>query len=131
MATAKILVIDDEDYQRRLMEKLLAKLGYSVTVVDSPEAAFPFLAKEQFPVIITDLIMLEMDGVEFCRLVREENRETVIIALTGHQSLFDAAKLEQFGFDMLLSKPFTVEAIQAAIEKGLELFRERTAASFF
>jgi len=71
MMENKILVVDDEDFHRELMQKLLCKLGYDVAVVESAEAAFSHLAKEKVSIIITDLIMLEMDGVEFCQKIRE------------------------------------------------------------
>jgi CheY-like chemotaxis protein len=66
----KILVVDDEDFQRDLLKKLLAKVGYEVQEAQSPEVAMSMLDKEEFHVIITDLIMLDMDGVEFCQRVR-------------------------------------------------------------
>ena len=65
----KILVVDDEDFQRDLLKKLLTKSGYNVSEAESPEVALALLKKEDFPVIITDLIMLDMDGVEFCQRV--------------------------------------------------------------
>ena len=73
MPEKKILVVDDEDYQRDLMGKFLSKLGYPATIVESPEDALSLLNKATYSLIITDLIMLEMDGVEFCRRIRETN----------------------------------------------------------
>ncbi len=122
----KILVVDDEDYHRELMEKLLDKLGYQAVVVDSAEQAFSLLRKQRFPLIITDLIMLEMDGVEFCRRIRETDAQTVVIALTGHAELYDLEKLKEAGFDNHLSKPFKIDVIRQAIEAGLEQFRQRS-----
>ena len=116
----KILVVDDEDFQRDLLKKLLAKVGYEVQEAQSPEVAMSMLDKEDFQVIITDLIMLDMDGVEFCQRVRETNSKTVIIALTGHVDLYDIEKLKAVGFDNYLMKPIKVEIIQAAIEEGLK-----------
>ena len=80
----KVLVVDDEDFHRELMQKLLSKMGYEVAVAESAEEAFSLLKREKFPVIVTDLIMLEMDGVEFCQLLRETDTKTVVIALSGH-----------------------------------------------
>jgi len=121
----KILVVDDEDYHRELMQKLLSKLGYEVEAVESAEEAFPFLEKENYPVIITDLIMLEMDGVEFCRKIRETNNKTFVIALTGHTELYDIDKLKEAGFDNHLTKPFKIEIIKQAIQDGFEEFQRR------
>ena len=122
----KILVIDDEDYHRELMQKLLSKLGYQVEAVESAEDAFSCLARENFPVIITDLIMLEMDGVEFCRKIRETDNKTFIIALTGHTDLYDIDRLKEVGFDNHLTKPFKIDVIRQAIQEGMEEFRRRT-----
>jgi CheY-like chemotaxis protein len=122
----KILVVDDEDYHRELMLKLLSKLGYEVEAVESAEDAFSSLEKEKFPVIITDLIMLEMDGVEFCRKIRETDNKTVVIALTGHTELYDIDRLKEVGFDNHLTKPFKIEVLKQAIQDGFEVFRRRT-----
>ena len=126
MMERKILVVDDEDYHREVMRKLLVKLGYDVAVVDSAEAAFSHLAKEKVPIIITDLIMLEMDGVEFCRRIRETDDKTIVIALTGHTDLYEAKKLKEVGFDNHLNKPFRLDVIKEAIQEGFEEFRRRT-----
>ncbi len=121
-----ILVVDDEDYHRELMQKLLSKLGYEVEAVESAEDAFSSLDRKKFPVIITDLIMLEMDGVEFCRKIRETDNKTFIIALTGHTELYDIDRLKEVGFDNHLTKPFKMEVIKQAIQEGFEEFRRRS-----
>jgi len=122
----RILVVDDEDFHRELMRKLLSKLWYDVAVVDSAEAAFSYLAKKKVAIIITDLILLEMDGVEFCQKIREADNKTIVIALSGHTDLYDADKLKEVGFDNHLTKPFKIEAIQEAIQEGFEEFQRRT-----
>ncbi|UCF92711.1 MAG: response regulator [Desulfobacterales bacterium] len=124
----KVLVVDDEDFQRELMQKLLSKLGYTVAVAESPEVALTLLETEEFPVIVTDLIMLDMDGVEFCRQIRESNMESIIIALTGHGELYDPEKLKNAGFDNHLSKPIRIDVIQQALEEGFEELKRRKAA---
>ena len=121
----KILVVDDEDFHRELMQKLLTKLGYEVAVAESAEEAFFLLEKEKFPVIITDLIMLEMDGVEFCQMIRETDNKTVVIALSGYTKLYDTEKLKEAGFDNHLTKPFKIETISQAIKEGFEEFQRR------
>ena len=126
MMENKILVVDDEDFHRELMQKLLVKLGYDVVVVDSAEAAFSHLAKEKVSIIITDLILLEMDGVEFCQKIRETDKKTIIIALSGHTDLYDDDKIKDAGFDNHLTKPFKLDVIEEAIQEGFEEFRRRS-----
>ena len=121
----KILVVDDEDFQRDLLKKLLTKAGYTVAEAESPEAAFALMKNEDFPVIITDLIMLDMDGVEFCQRIRERNSQSVIIALTGYADLYDPAKLKRVGFDNYLTKPIKLDKIQPVIEAGFQEIKKR------
>ncbi len=124
----KILVVDDEDFQRDLLKKLLTKAGYTVAEAESPEAAFALMKNEDFPVIITDLIMLDMDGVEFCQRIRERNSQSVIIALTGYADLYDPAKLKRVGFDNYLTKPIKLDKIQPVIEAGFQEIKKRLKA---
>ncbi len=121
----KVLVVDDEDFHRELMQKLLSKLGYEVAVAESAEEAFALLREEKFPVIITDLIMLEMDGVEFCQMLRETDTKTVVIALSGHTELYNTDKLIEAGFDNHLTKPINIETISQAINAGFEQYQNR------
>lgn len=124
-----ILIIDDEDYHRELMRKLLTKMEYQVAVVESAEEALALLEKEAFPVILSDLIMLDMDGVEFCQTVRETDSDTVIIALTGHGDLYDSEKLKMVGFDGYLAKPIRMDRIKKALDDALEEAKRRKEAS--
>jgi CheY-like chemotaxis protein len=121
----KILVVDDEDFQRDLLNKLLTKEGYEVTEAESPQAAFAIMKREDFPVIITDLIMLDMDGVEFCQRIRERNSQLVIIALTGYADLYDLEKLKRVGFDNYLTKPIKLNKIQPVVEAGFKKIKQR------
>ncbi|MGD9042378.1 MAG: response regulator [Desulfobacterales bacterium] len=121
----KILVVDDEDFQRDLLKKLLTKSGYTVSEAESPEVALAIMKKEDFPVIITDLIMLDMDGVEFCQRIRERNSHSAIIALTGYADLYDLEKLKRVGFDNYLTKPIKLDKIQPVVEAGFEKIKKQ------
>lgn len=121
----KILVVDDEDFQRDLLKKLLTKVGYTVAEAESPEVALALMKNEDFPIIITDLIMLDMDGVEFCHRIREKNSQSVIIALTGYADLYDLEKLKHVGFDNYLTKPIKLDKIEPVIEEGFEKIEAR------
>jgi len=79
-------------------------------------------------VIITDLIMLDMDGVEFCQRIRERNFKSVIIALTGYADLYDLEKLKRVGFDNYLIKPIKLDKIQPVVEAGFQEIKKRRKA---
>lgn len=115
MQKQKILVVDDEDYHRKLMQTLLEKLGYQVRHCASPMEALSLLESERFPVIITDLIMYDMDGVDFCEKIRETNKTSKIFALSGFIELYEADKLNRAGFDGLISKPIDLESLKKTI----------------
>ena len=106
MARQKILVIDDQRNQLRLMKKLLTKLGHTAVTVDSSEEASLILKWEQdFSMIITDLKMPWLDGVQFCKNVKSSHPNLKIFALSGFISGYDALELKDAGFDGVYEKP--------------------------
>ena len=111
----KILVVDDEDYIREVMHTLLSKMGYEVTVVENSEDALTLAREKYFPVIITDLLLMGMDGVEFCEILRRKNKESKVFALSGHIDLYDAEKFKNAGFSGLLKKPIDIGEIKKVI----------------
>ena len=115
----KILVVDDEDYHRNLVKAFVEKLGYAVTDCASPIEALALLENTSFPLIITDLIMYDMDGMEFCEKVRETNRESKILALSGFIDLYESDKLNRAGFDGFLDKPIEMQKLKNAIVQAL------------
>ena len=118
MSEKKILVVDDEDYVRELMHTLLNKMGYEVTVAESSEDALRLIKKEYFPVIITDLLLMGMDGLEFCEILRQKSKKSKVFALTGHVNLYDAGKLENAGFSGLFKKPIDIGEMKKIIEES-------------
>ena len=122
MRKQKILVVDDEDYHRKLVKTLLEKLGYQVKNCASPLEALSLLESETFPVIITDLIMYDMDGVEFCEKIRETNKKSKVFALSGFVGLYEADKLDRAGFDGLLSKPIEIQNLKKTIANAFASF---------
>ena len=116
MIEKKILVVDDDGYQRRIIQRLLTKLGYSVATVNSAEEALALVQKEEFSVIITDLIMLNMDGLELCERLKEAHTDSVIFSLSGFQNLYSEKRLRRAGFDGHLEKPLDIDALEQMLE---------------
>jgi CheY-like chemotaxis protein len=116
----KILVIDDNTAQCKLLKKLFESYGYSVVALDSPEEALYLLEWKKFDVIITDLRMPWMNGAEFCRRSRNTRPQTLIYALSGYIQEFDRNELLEAGFDGIFSKPIRVNLIKDAIEEDLK-----------
>jgi len=129
MLEKKILFIDDEESQRDVMQRVLHKMGYLVTISGSSERALEILEQETFPLIITDLSMPGMDGTIFCKTVRQTNTKTIIYALSGYIESYETAQLEQLGFDGFLRKPITIEMLQNAIEGAFDKIRHGSHAN--
>ena len=108
MSTKKILVVDDNLSQLRLMKELLEKLGHMTVTVDSAEEAEHILRYgEHFSLIITDLRMPWLNGLNFCRKVKILNPDLKIYALSGYLYNFDMNELEDAGFDGMYQKPIS------------------------
>jgi CheY-like chemotaxis protein len=129
MARKKVLVVDDEDTIRELLEYSLGKAGYSVHSAASGEAALEILERESIPVMFIDLGLElgEMNGFELCERIREENPNATIYALTGYAKLFDPKEFQKAGFDDYFAKPIDVEAIHQALRDTFEKMDRRNA----
>jgi two-component system alkaline phosphatase synthesis response regulator PhoP len=121
----KILVVDDEESIREIMEINLVKLGYDPEFAKNGKEALEILENENFPLIITDLRMPEMDGVELCMQIRERHSETLIYAFSGGFTEVDSHELEKMGFDGLLCKPVKFEVLECALEGAFNKIDER------
>lgn len=120
MIEKKILFIDDEETQRDVMERVLEKMGYAVTLSADPLEALTVLSDEFFPLIITDLRMPGMDGTVLCKTIRETNRDSIIYALSGFIETYETETLEDIGFDGYLRKPVTLKMLKQAIEGAFD-----------
>ena len=111
----KILFVDDDKSQIELMKKIFVKMGYDAEFAKSAKEALGILDNEEFPIIITDLRMPEMDGIELCKRIREKSSESIIYAFSGLAEV-ESDNLEDIGFDGLLCKPVTFKVLERAIE---------------
>jgi DNA-binding response OmpR family regulator len=119
----KVLIIDDEPDLRGLLGQRLAQEGYEVfTAADGKEGLACFDEFES-DLVITDLLMPELDGLEVIRILKARPRPPLMIAMSGGASRDLDFLLEavEFGADRTLAKPFGLEALVALVK---ELFRE-------
>ncbi len=104
----RILVVEDDQVSRRLAQRLLEREGHSVAVARNGLEALTRLGEERFDVVLMDLQMPEMDGLEATRRVRAQaglNARTPIVALTANASTEDRQACEAAGFSDYLTKP--------------------------
>jgi CheY-like chemotaxis protein len=115
MKKEKILVVDDEEVLRNLAKEVLSEEGYQVTLASSGEQALEFLKKASFDLVIADLKMPGMDGMELLKKVKEQNKETQVILLTSHLSPTTALSSLEAGAFWYLTKP--LDDISIFVEK--------------
>jgi DNA-binding response OmpR family regulator len=103
-----VLVIDDDDEVREFLIRLLKRRGYSVIGARDGEAGLASLAAESFALVITDIVMPDMEGLETIKRIRRGNPTLPIIAISGGGSnQIDYLKFaRKFGANAVLAKPF-------------------------
>lgn len=117
---ARILVVDDEKGMCEFLHYLLEGEGYEVDVAHSGDQALAKVAETAFDLILADIKMPGIDGLEMLRHIREADEETVVIVMTGYSSLESAIKAIKYDASDYLTKPFDdPDAVLAAVERGL------------
>jgi len=115
----KILVVDDETGICRNIEKILAKNDYEVMHAQSAREALEKLAKESFSLLISDIVMPEMDGIELLKLTKEQWPLTKVMMMTAYASTDTAMKAIQLGAEDYVPKPFTPNGLRSKVENVL------------
>ena len=127
MTKATVLVIDDEESVATTIEAILRMDGHQVTSVTTGADAVRLLNEKKFDVVLTDLRLADMDGIEVLREVQRTSPETASIMLTGYASLESAvAALRSGAYDYLM-KPSDVDELRATVNRAIErgLLRRR------
>jgi DNA-binding NtrC family response regulator len=120
-AKARILVVDDEEGMCEFLQYLLEGEGYEVDVAHSGDQALAKVQESSFNLILADIKMPGIDGLEMLRHMREADEDTVVIVMTGYSSLETAIKAIKYDASDYLTKPFDdPDAVLAAVERGLD-----------
>jgi DNA-binding response OmpR family regulator/flavodoxin len=115
----KIMVVDDEVGICKNVEKILKKNNYAVTRASSAKEALDIMAKESFSLLISDIVMPEMNGLELLKLVKKEWPITRAVMMTAYASTDTAVKAIRMGALDYLPKPFTPDELRATVENAL------------
>ena len=121
--TAHILVVDDEGANRYSVSKTLQRVGYMVNEAASGEEALDLMGKQNFDVILTDIRMPGIDGVELLRRIKDEAPDAIVILMTGYASLGTAVKSLRLGAHDYLIKPSSSQDIRQSVARGVERSR--------
>jgi two-component system, NtrC family, response regulator PilR len=115
----RILIVDDEAGMCDFLAYYLASQGFQVATARNGEEALALLAKERFQVVLADIMMPTIDGLEMLRMIKGALPDTIVIMMTAYASLDKAMKAITYGAADLLVKPFELPVLLATIQRGL------------
>jgi len=118
--TANVLIVDDEKIIQDSCSQILKKEGYRVKVATDGKEGLSTFKEELFHVVILDLKLPGMDGMEVLARIKEESPETPVIIITGYASIESAVEAIKQGAFEYLTKPFTPEELRVSIKKAIE-----------
>lgn len=116
---ARILIVDDEAGMCDFLAFYLKGLGFEVETAFNGMEALARIEQQPFKVVLADIMMPAIDGLEMLRLVKRETPETAVIMMTAYASLDKAMKAIQYGAVDLLIKPFELNQLLATIDRVL------------
>jgi DNA-binding response OmpR family regulator len=113
----RLLVVDDEERIRKLLSASLGREGYEVVLADGADAAFREVAAAEFDLVVMDLNMPGMNGLEGIRSIRLVKPDQPVLVLTGYSSDRIREQAIEAGADECLFKPARQEDLLAAVER--------------
>ncbi len=116
----RVLVVDDERPTRLLMEKELPRAGCAVTSVESGEGALEQLRARDFDVVLLDLKMPGIGGMEALRRIRDSGASAEVVVLTGHPDVNSAIEAMKLGAYDYLTKPFKLAEVEVVLRRAAE-----------
>jgi DNA-binding NtrC family response regulator len=124
-----ILVVDDDQDVCEYLQDFLVSEGFSVTVINDPTSSLEVLKTAEFHVVVLDLMMPKLNGIDLLHQIRQADDDVAVIILTGYPSLETATSSIEHDVSAYIKKPFSISEFREAItriakKKGLILRRE-------
>ena len=115
-----VMVVDDEENIREVLSSYLKSLGYAVVSAVDGEDALTKFKRGNFDLIISDLLMPTVDGLELLKKIREQDRNVIFLMITGYPSIETAVEAIKKGAYDYITKPFHMEDVKIRIERAFE-----------
>jgi two-component system response regulator PilR (NtrC family) len=118
---SRVLVVDDEQSMRNMLAIALQQEGYEVVTAEDGEAARREIEARSVDLIVSDIRMPGMDGIEVLRFAREHLPETEVILVTAHASTDSAVEALRLGAYDYVTKPFDIDELKLTVQRALEV----------
>ena len=115
-----ILVVDDEPNYQIVLSELLKEEGYEIFTADSGESGLAIVRNTDLDLVLTDMKMPAMDGIEFLKKIKEHNQDLPVILITAYSEVEKAVEAMHLGAFTFLAKPFSNQQLLASVKKALE-----------
>lgn len=119
MATKRILVVDDQESMRQMLSDLLELMGHEAHAVEGGELALRDLRETRADLVITDLNMPIMNGMELMKQIKSEFPGVPVIIITGYGSFHTEKQVLSNGADGYIPKPCTIHRVQQTVNQAL------------
>ena len=120
MPRARVLAVDDQRYFREMIESVLTDQGYEVVTAASGQEALHVLERADFEVVVTDLVMPGMDGVELVRRIKERKPDQDIVMVTGVSDVNSAIEAMKEGATDYILKPLDGALLTSSLDDILQ-----------
>ncbi len=114
----RVLIVDDDEAHAQAVAESLTRIGAECTVASSGKRGVVLIEGENYDVVVTDLKMEDVDGLEILRKTKEELPDAEVILLTGHASVQSALAAGQHGAHTYLTKPLDIRELRLSVEKA-------------
>src|SRR5919112_972625 len=118
---ANILIVDDEQGMRQLLSLVFGRAGHSVRAAENGRRAVELLRESSADLIVSDVRMPDMGGIELLRAARELSPDVAVVMMTAFATVETAREAFKLGADDFIQKPFDVDELKLIVEKALEL----------
>ncbi len=125
MTPAKLLIVEDDPHMRQGLSDILLDQGYSVLAVGSGEEAIEKVKQNGFDVVVTDIVMPGMSGMEVLKEVKKIKPQLHVIMITAFATIENAVEAMKNGASDYISKPFKIAEVEVSIKRVLEETRFR------
>lgn len=125
MPNGKILIADDNELNKETLAEILTEEGYEVKAVNDGREGINAFLEEPYDLVITDLRMPKVDGLEFLKYIKGVNRDNIVIMITGHATVNAAVSAMKMGAFDFISKPIKDDLVKLSVSRAMNFARLR------
>lgn len=121
-ANIKILIVDDDKQFADILKEFITKLGYNAVVSYSGKEGLERFEQEDFQLVITDLMMPDMSGIELMEAIKKQDDRATVLVVTGFATIESAVDAIKKGAYDFIPKPFNMKELEIIIDRALERY---------